>query len=74
MRLQFVTIGQNVNWPRGRLSLARKKKHRREFMTLARVKSYVHLKQDVMRKKMRRKDLPTNSKWTQFAVTVQFVF
>ena len=27
MRLQFVTIGQNVNWPRGRLSLARKKKH-----------------------------------------------
>ena len=25
MRLQFVTIGQNVNWPRGRLSLARKK-------------------------------------------------
>ena len=35
MRLQFVTIGQNLNWPRGRLSLARKKKHRREFMTLA---------------------------------------
>ena len=26
MRLQFVTIGQNVNWPRERLSLARKKK------------------------------------------------
>ena len=25
MRLQFVTIGQNLNWPRGRLSLARKK-------------------------------------------------
>ena len=35
MRLQFVTIGQNLNWPRGRLSLARKKKHGREFMTLA---------------------------------------
>ena len=35
MRLQFVTIGQNLNWPRGRLSLARKKKQRREFMTLA---------------------------------------
>ena len=35
MRLQFVTIGQNLNWPRGRLSLPRKKKHRREFMTLA---------------------------------------
>ena len=34
MRLQFVTIGQNLNWPRGRLSLARKK-IRREFMTLA---------------------------------------
>ena len=30
MRLQFVTIGQNLNWP----SLARKK-IRREFMTLA---------------------------------------
>ena len=25
MRLQFVTIGQNLRWPRGRLSLARKK-------------------------------------------------
>ena len=25
MRLQFVRIGQNLNWPRGRLSLARKK-------------------------------------------------
>ena len=35
MRLQFITIGQNLNWPRGRLSLARKKKHRREFLTLA---------------------------------------
>ena len=35
MRLQFVGIGQNLNWPRGRLSLARKKKHQREFMTLA---------------------------------------
>ena len=35
MRLQFVTIGQNLNWMRGRLSLARKKKQRREFMTLA---------------------------------------
>ena len=35
MHLQFVTIGQNLNWPRGRLSLARKKKRRREFMTLA---------------------------------------
>ena len=35
MRLKFVTIGQNLKWPRGRLSLARKKKHRREFMTLA---------------------------------------
>ena len=27
MRLQFVGIGQNLNWPRGKLSLARKKKH-----------------------------------------------
>ena len=35
MRLQFVMIGQNLNWPCGRLSLARKKKTRREFMTLA---------------------------------------
>ena len=26
MRLKFVTIGQNLKWPRGRLSLARKKK------------------------------------------------
>ena len=34
MRLQFLTIGQNLNWPRGRLSLAQKK-HQREFMTLA---------------------------------------
>ena len=33
MRLQFVTIGQNLKWPRGRQSLARKKT-RREFMTL----------------------------------------
>ena len=35
MRLQFVTIGQNLNWARRRLSLERKKKPRREFMTLA---------------------------------------
>ena len=35
MRLQFVTIGQNLNWPRGRLSLARKKK----YLALARVKN-----------------------------------
>ena len=35
MRLKFVTISQNLKWPRGRLSLARKKKERREFMTLA---------------------------------------
>ena len=34
MRLKFVAIGQNLKWPRGRLSLARKK-HRRKFMTLA---------------------------------------
>ena len=34
MRLQFVTIGQNLNWPRGRLSLARKKKTQREFDSL----------------------------------------
>ena len=27
MRQKFVTIGQNLKWPRGRLSLARKKKH-----------------------------------------------
>ena len=25
MRLKFVTIGQNLKWPRGRLSVARKK-------------------------------------------------
>ena len=25
MRLKFVTIGENLKWPRGRLSLARKK-------------------------------------------------
>ena len=25
MHLQFVTIGENLKWPRGRLSLARKK-------------------------------------------------
>ena len=31
---RLATIGQNVEWPRGRLSLARKKP-RREFMTLA---------------------------------------
>ena len=29
MRLKFVTIGQKVKWPRGRLSLARKK-HRKK--------------------------------------------
>ena len=42
MRLKFVTIGQNLRWPRGRLSLARKKK-KREFITLAlaRVKRYL---------------------------------
>ena len=31
MRLQFVTIGQNLNWPRGRLSLARKKNTKRIY-------------------------------------------
>ena len=31
---RLASIGQNVEWPRGRLSLARKKP-RREFMTLA---------------------------------------
>ena len=34
MRLQFVTIGQNLKRPRGGLSFARKK-HRREIKTLA---------------------------------------
>ena len=34
MRLKFVTIGQNLKWLCGRLGFARKKKHRREFMTL----------------------------------------
>ena len=34
MHLKCVTIGQNLKWPRGRLSLARKKT-RSEFMTLA---------------------------------------
>ena len=42
MRLQFVTIGQNLKWPRGRLSLARKK-IRREFMTLAFTRITRHL-------------------------------
>ena len=34
MSLRFVMIGQHLRWPRGRLSLARKKT-RGEFMTLA---------------------------------------
>ena len=48
MRLQFITIGQNLNWLRGRLSLARKKKHRREFMTLALARVIKGLKSSVV--------------------------
>ena len=47
MRLKFVTIGQNVKWPRGRLSLARKKKTRREFMTLALPRVIISIASDV---------------------------
>ena len=48
MRLKFVAIGQNLKWPCGKISLARKLKTSREFKTLAlaRVKSLT------MRKRM----------------------
>ena len=46
MRLQFVTIGQNLNW----LEVLREKKTHREFMTLAleRVKSISLVPRDTL--------------------------